>query len=1046
MDNKILTFESSFEEKYEHALKFLKFVYRGCDQGFIGVTALDTRWTQWFDISRPNALENTAKWGLKWGEKYNTFLNLALRKVGNKNKRGDTSDILSISTLWADIDFLNSGHAKQNLPKDSDEAMEFLKKFELLPSIIVSTGGGLHAYWLLDEPFLMSNTAANLEINKNATTSSLVADENLNSKKSLNEPKIDKNRVANSVTNELLQPFSAKFLKSATQNGWNLDSVFDLPRMMRLPGTFNHKFKEKPVCQMIECSERRYSVSEIQEKLEFGSGNKKIHSYSATAKFSKQQSFYSEKPTVKISEQSLRNIENMIAKCIFMRHCKENAKTLPEPLWYAMITNLVTLKNSESAIHEFSKPYPKYSAAETDEKIRHAFTEDKPHTCSYIKEVLNFDCGKNCNVKSPIVFGLPSFEERFKDFLVKIEAFSEKFNVSAIFSNENMKLCGWAKLNKPSEYAALKLKLKGKVNLKDFEKAVRFELRKKTQISNSSIEQKLKLDGIELRGAVTPKDWIISLKNGVQRIFTSKENEEIHEICPCALVISRRFENIDDGTQKVELCFFRDGYWHSVIASRSHIFNRNSIIKYADSGLPVSSGNASEIIKFLCDYENTNLEKIPLIRSISRMGWVGKEFYPHFVKSEIQFETEYKEATNIMRCTNGSGDFKIWKTYTKKLRENIFGRFLLASSFASPLLKLLGHRVFFVHIWHDSKSGKTAAIKTAISIWGNPMKLMGSFNATAVGLERMAGILKHLPFALDELQVLNSHRQCVENIIYSLGNGFGRLRGAKEGAVQETLNWCNIILTSGEQPICKESSNDGVLTRVLELYGKPCESVDFAHDLHIMSTNHYGFAGKKYIEFLVNLILLHRRKIKKDFEILRGEIKKRSFENSDTAHLDNISTVCLGDYYSSISVFERDEEMAKNEAIWLGVEIFKNTKDFDKSDTTDRAWDFVIGWVISNKNRFLPDSTPCYGRIENDFVYVIPNILRNALEENGFNYGKVTRGFKERGFIETRKNQRNHEIMQIPKRINGIVHKCFVIKEVTNYEINNDENTVNKPL
>jgi uncharacterized protein (DUF927 family) len=38
------------------------------------------------------------------------------------------------------------------------------------------------------------------------------------------------------------------------------------------------------------------------------------------------------------------------------------------------------------------------------------------------------------------------------------------------------------------------------------------------------------------------------------------------------------------------------------------------------------------------------------------------------------------------------------------------------SLFASPLLKLLGHRVFFIHIWHDSGSGKTAAIKTAVSV------------------------------------------------------------------------------------------------------------------------------------------------------------------------------------------------------------------------------------------------------------------------------------------------------------------------------------------
>jgi len=132
----------------------------------------------------------------------------------------------------------------------------------------------------------------------------------------------------------------------------------------------------------------------------------------------------------------------------------------------------------------------------------------------------------------------------------------------------------------------------------------------------------------------------------------------------------------------------------------------------------------------------------------------------------------------------------------------------------------------------------------AISVWGNPTKLMGSFNATSVGLERMAGILNHLPFAIDELQVLNNKRLSVENIIYSLGNGFGRFRGAEEGSVQETASWRNNILTSGEQPMTKESSNDGVLTRALELYGKPVDDTDIAHRLRDVSENNYGFAGR----------------------------------------------------------------------------------------------------------------------------------------------------------------------------------------------------------
>ena len=75
-------------------------------------------------------------------------------------------------------------------------------------------------------------------------------------------------------------------------------------------------------------------------------------------------------------------------------------------------------------------------------------------------------------------------------------------------------------------------------------------------------------------------------------------------------------------------------------------------------------------------------------------------------------------------------------------------------------------------------------------------------------------------------------------------------------------------------------------------------------------------------------------------------------------------------------------------------------------------------------------------------MYIIPNILRQALEENGFDYSKVTRGFKDRNFIEARTDSHGHVKMQVPKSINGIVQKCFCIKE----DINNECGENTKPL
>ena len=722
------------------------------------------------------------------------------------------------------------------------------------------------------------------------------------------------------------------------------------------------------------------------------------------------------------------NTQRILEKCEFIRYCKENAENLPEPYWHAMITNLARTKDGIKVVHELSKPYPKYDKIETDRKFQRAVKENKPHTCKYIQDHLGFECSKDCKVKSPVVLGTPSKEQGFMDLIE-----SKSIEADKIFSKEIMKLCAFAKVNMPTEYAKFKIKLKGKVNLRDFEKAVRYESQKDNGNAHEPGNKPLLLKDIQLNGAVIPQGWNVSMNQGIQKASVCKDSSIITAVCKSPVVITKRLENLDDGSEKVELSFFRDGRWKKLIAPRSSVFNRNSVIKYADSGLPISSSSAAELVAYLSDYENANIDKIPLVQSIARIGWTDKKsFFPYVKEKEIIFESESSEVNGIINAAIPHGSMDIWKKYAVKARENPFARFVISASFASPLLKLLDSRVFFIHIWHDSQSGKTAAMKFAVSVWGDPTKLMGSFNATSVGLERMAGILKHLPFAIDELQVLNDRKLSVEKIVYSLGNGYGRVRGNKNGGMQSIPNWQNIMITSGEQPISNESSNDGAITRVLELYGRPVDDVGFAHDLHIVSKDHYGLAGEQFIKYIIKNVNEHCAK--QDYERISKEIGRECSFEAPKAKLDSVSLVCLGDYYASISVFNAEKSRAWNEAIELGAKILENCKELQKADTIERAWDFVIGWIASNRNRFSPDSTPCYGKIEKDKVYIIPNILRQALSENGFDYSKVTRGFKERKLIETKIDNKGHNKMQVSKWINGINQKCFCINEVIKSE------------
>lgn len=952
---------------------FLNEIYKGCSDGYLTLTMLPERKTLWFKVSE---IEKTSLFAGKYGSKTNTFFGVELRKKALKNGfRGSEKDILCVTTLYADIDIKGNAHAQTSLPSNVDEAIDFLHGLKIKPSIIVNSGNGIHGYWLLDKPFII-------------------------------ETEDDRKHILS-----IFKCFGRYVNSEAKKRNWKIDSVYDLARILRVPGTINHKLSTGAKCEVIESDGKRHNIIDFMQF---------IHSHEGVASTS----------------NIAQSVEKVLKKCEFIKYCKDNSENLPEPLWHAMITNLAPLKNASNAIHEFSKSYPKYSFDETEKKIKRAIVENKPHTCEYIRENLSFDCGENCPVKAPIVYGLPSFEERISEIIS-----SDKINVDEILSKENLKICAWAKLNLPSEYVRLKAKLKGKVNLKDFEKAIRFESKKKDENDFQSNLTPLDLKGINLSGAVVPSGWKVSMKQGIQKIVRGTNSDELLGVCICPIVITKRLENFDDGTEKIELSFFRDRHWKRLIAPRSSVFNRTSIIKYADSGLPVSSKNAADIVAYFSDYENANLNVIPLVKSISRVGWLdSSSFFPYKVDGNIVFESEMSEVDAISQGTVPKGDIELWKKYAAKIRKNPFARFIISASFASPLLKLIENRVFFIHIWHDSQSGKTAVIKFAVSVWGDPAKLMGSFNATSVGLERMAGTLKHLPFAIDELQVLNEHKISAEKIVYGLANGFGRLRGNKTGGMQSILSWQSIMLTSGEQPMSNGSSNDGAITRILELYGKPVDKISFAHDVHTISGSNYALAGKKFIEFIVDNV--SEKIAKEDYKKLLKEIDLKCDFEVPRAQLDNVSAVCLGDYYAEVSVFNTPKNEAWSESIELGTQILENCKELQKADTVNRAWDFVVGWIASNKNRFSPDSTPCYGKFEKGRVYIIPNVLRQALKENGFDYSKVTRGFKDRNFIETRTNSRGHIKMQVSKSINGIVQKFFCIKE----DINNEHDENVKPL
>ena len=892
--------------------------------------------------------------------------------------RASAEEITGVAFLHGEYDVWGQGHQETRLPETQEEVLNFLHALEQPPSIIVSSGNGVHTYWLLEDYVA-------------------VTDDNRDN------------------IGRIMRGHEKYTHRLAAEHGWRFDTVSDLARILRVPGTLNHKSSPPGRVEVIEANLRRYPLAVFEQ-------------YAADS-----ETFESSQIPFEPDPDRIGPAERIISRCPFMQHCQEDAGSLPEPEWYAMISNIALASDGIETVHILSEPYLGYTPGETERKIRHALEQKKPHTCRYIREHLGYDCPvEGCGVKAPVVFALYTQAERVSQMLEK------PMTAEDVFEEETLSLMSFAREQMPGAYGKFKLRLRRMgISLRDFERAVAHQAeRERAQETEFDVIKggPITLLGVDLHGAEEPDGFSVSQQDGIQKTALAYGESVMLPVAPEPVVITRKMENVDDGQEKLEITFRRNGRFKAIRIPRSAALNKTQLIRYADSGLPVNSGNAEDMVSYLAAYEAKNNGCISCVRSIDRIGWVGKEFYPYRVDGEMELEADTATLAQMIGGLTQAGSEEEWLRAAETARGGSVSRTMLAGSFASPLLHWLKHRVFLMHVWHDSRGGKTATLKLALSVWGDPVKLLTSYHATAVGLERSCAAMKHLPLGLDELQALAEKRMTVESIVYSLGNGFGKLRGAKNGGLQRTLQWRNIILSTGEMPLIRENSMDGVGSRVLELYGRPIAEEAVARELHQISEKNYGHAGKRYIEYLAEEILSSEEVLENLYQKMQNRLREEYQKNhadEPGVHLDNIAVLCLGDYLSSVSVFSLSEEESWAQAVRLGTELLENNAQLQPEDSIQRAWDFTVDWIGANRSHFCPSvygGVMRYGSLAPGHVNIIQSVYRRALEEAGFSYAKSVRGFVSRGWFDSFMDADGKRRSQYQCKIDGVNMRVFRCK------------------
>lgn len=918
------------------AMDFFEALYGLCEHGWLTLWTNQDKKTYWFPVMQFRQATTRA---YALASNKDVYFGVGLRRQKTQG-RGNSGDICAIPGFWVDIDVAGDAHKQKNLPPTTEDAVAFLKSFPLLPTVLVHSGHGLHGYWLFKEPWEFEDDAERQEAAR------------------------------------LLRQFQKTIRALAEERGWKVDTTSDLARVLRVPGTFNHKDNPPAKVEILEFDDgRRYNPSDFEPYL---------------------REIEEEEEIVEISGP-IGPAKLVVDNCKFIQHCRDDAASLSEPEWYAMISNLARTEDGPEVVHLLSKPYPRYNSRETDQKIKHAIEDTGPHTCEYIRNVLGFaGCPEGgCGVKAPVVLAV-SPVARAKAQVVDLPQ-----RPQVAFNPEIIGALAILKKQEPSEYARIKQELKGKVNLNDLERAVNSQVAKNQQlriVEPGTPPEKLAniLPDLPFSELRKPYAWTIN-ENGV---WTTTNKGPV---CACRVpvILTQRLKNIDTGEERVELAFYRDKTWHYITAEHAVAFNRTAIVQLGNKGLPVSTENAKELVRYLTDLEGENLDTLPVKRSTNHLGWVGNCFIPG-AQGDIVLDLE-EGTVAIAAGYRESGSLEKWVAGISPIRNYPLARFLLAASFAAPLLKIVGQRVFIIHLWGPSRGGKTAALKAALSVWGNPEEIMASFYGTKVGLERLAAFYSDLPLGINERQVAGDRQNFIESLVYLLELGKGKVRGTKKGGLQTFSQWRTVVLSTGEHPLAADSSTAGIKTRAMELYGKVIPDERLAENLHHHVAQYYGTAGPVFIQRLIEKLARDPETFHTDYDVLRDMLWQRASANIGS-HIAAVAVIGMADYYASQWVFGLSEDEAYNQTVAMTQAILGMLETAADADDAVRAYDFLMSWYAVNSWAFNNDSPKeKYGIADNECLYLYPTAFEKAMKEGGFNSRRVLKDWAEKGWIKTEK-------------------------------------------
>lgn len=212
---------------HEETRRFLEAVFGGKpEESYILVWSLTTKLSQWFQD-----LDEAAEFIKKNNTNAYVGTGLSADDRGPR-QRCPANKTIGIPGLYCDIDIKGDAHKKALLPSTLDEALGLVKSIGFNPTMTVHSGNGIQCWWLFHEMCIFDG-------------------------------KKHREQIAS-----LSKRLGHVLRRAGEKKGWKIDSVYDLARVLRPPGTWNLKKDcERKPARLIEINTSRYFPLDFEEGL-----------------------------------------------------------------------------------------------------------------------------------------------------------------------------------------------------------------------------------------------------------------------------------------------------------------------------------------------------------------------------------------------------------------------------------------------------------------------------------------------------------------------------------------------------------------------------------------------------------------------------------------------------------------------------------------------------------------------------------------------------------------------------------------------------------